>query len=101
MMSSNVWRVGLVVSASRRSVYASEIPRTRSALPTLARYEPSVGAEAAYSAVVNGVCHTCIGWIRVGSCDIARKTTILPSLKRLYPWHWIGVAISLRIRLYG
>ena len=51
-----------------------------SALPTLPRYEPLVGADAANSAVVNGVCQIWTGCTRVGSAaGEARKINIVPS----------------------
>ncbi len=102
MRSSQVCLEGASLRAVRRRESASEMPRTRSGLPTFARNDPVTGAVAANSAEVKGVRHTCMGWTRVGSSSgLARNTMSVPSSKREYPWHAMGAATSFRMRLYG
>jgi len=55
------------------------MPRTRSALPTRSNGPDPAGCAAAYTSDWYGVCHTCIVWTRVGSSDVARNITIVPS----------------------
>ena len=55
------------------------MPRTRSALPIRSSGPVPTGCAAAYASDTYGVCHTCIGCTRVGSSDVARNTTSVPS----------------------
>ena len=96
---SNTGPDGAISRTMRVTAKASEIPRTRSALPTRSNGPVPVGWRAAYVSDWNGVRHTCKGCTRVGSSSKARNTTMVPSSKTACPWQEIGVATSLRIVL--